>query len=297
MTNYILLAVSLFAVTAGNILRKFYSAKTQNTLINAFVFSAIGSIVCAIVLAVWGGISAPSAFTVWFAAIFGAVTVIYNIIILAAYEAGPMSYTTVIVSFSTIATALSGFLFFDESISPTQIIGIVLMLASFSLAVDKSAGEKKASLRWLALCFVAFLCCGAVGIMQKVHQSSAFKDELNEFLFIAFAISFILSVITIAVLRARSASSSSAISCERGKLIAILLITAINGITVAVNNKLNLFLSGAMESAIFFPVMNGGTLMLTTLGALLIFKERLSKRQWIGIAIGMVSVILLCNPF
>ena len=46
-----------------------------------------------------------------------------------------------------------------------------------------------------------------------------------------------------------------------------------------------------------FPIVNGGGLMLTTLTATLLFKERLSKKQWIGLALGAIAVILLCNPF
>ena len=41
----------------------------------------------------------------------------------------------------------------------------------------------------------------------------------------------------------------------------------------------------------------GGGLVLTTLAAVLLFKERLSVKQWIGVAFGIISVVFLCNPF
>ena len=82
------------------------------------------------------------------------------------------------------------------------------------------------------------------------------------------------------------------------KLIWLLIgIMVINGACVAVNNKFNLYLSGVMDSAIFFPIVNGGGLVLTTLAAVLLFKERLSVKQWIGVAFGIISVVFLCNPF
>lgn len=52
-----------------------------------------------------------------------------------------------------------------------------------------------------------------------------------------------------------------------------------------------------MDSAIFFPIVNGGGLVLTTLAAVLLFKERLSVKQWMGVAFGIISVVFLCNPF
>ena len=70
-----------------------------------------------------------------------------------------------------------------------------------------------------------------------------------------------------------------------------------SGVCVAVNNKLNLYLSGVMDSAVFFPIVNGGGLVLTTLAAVLLFKEKLSTKQWIGVVIGIASVVFLCDPF
>lgn len=36
---------------------------------------------------------------------------------------------------------------------------------------------------------------------------------------------------------------------------------------------------------------------LFTEAAVLLFKEKLSKKQWIGIVLGILSVVFLCNPF
>ena len=74
-------------------------------------------------------------------------------------------------------------------------------------------------------------------------------------------------------------------------------IMLVSGVCVAINNKFNLYLSGVMDSAVFFPIVNGGGLVLTTLVAVLLFKEKLSKKQWIGIVLGILSVVFLCNPF
>ena len=71
----------------------------------------------------------------------------------------------------------------------------------------------------------------------------------------------------------------------------------VSGACIAINNKFNLYLSGVMDSAVFFPIVNGGGLVLTTLAAVLLFKEKLSRKQWVGIVLGILSVVFLCNPF
>lgn len=48
-----------------------------------------------------------------------------------------------------------------------------------------------------------------------------------------------------------------------------------------------------MDSAIFFPLVNGGGLLLAVLKAILYFRERPTRLQYIGIAAGVISVLLL----
>ena len=51
------------------------------------------------------------------------------------------------------------------------------------------------------------------------------------------------------------------------------------GICSAANNKINLYLSGIMDSAVFFPVVNGGGLVLASLASYIVFKEKLSLKN------------------
>ena len=69
------------------------------------------------------------------------------------------------------------------------------------------------------------------------------------------------------------------------------------GVFSAINNKFNLYLSGVIDSAVFFPIVNGGGLILTTISAFILFKERCTKKQWGGLFFGILSVVFLCNPF
>ena len=71
------------------------------------------------------------------------------------------------------------------------------------------------------------------------------------------------------------------------------MIFVLIGVSTAANHKLNLYLSGVLPSAVFFPAVNGGPLVLASLTAFIFFKERLSKKQWIGLLIGTAAVFLL----
>lgn len=292
MNDTIMLACSMAACLSVTVIRKYYSDKTSGTMGSILAFNSVGSAVSALVLLALNGFGSASVFTVLLGCAFGVITALQTIANLKALDSGPMSYTSVIVSCSTVISAISGALFWNEQISLSHIIGIALMLASFFLAVNKKADEKGVSMRWLLLCLVTFLCTGGIGIMQKLHQSTPYKGELNAFLIIAFGVSVLMSVVF---------SFSKAGKMQLGWPVSgrwlLLGGMILSGICTALNNKWNLHLSGVMDSAVFFPIVNGGGLVLATLAAVVLFREKLTKKQWLGVALGIASVIFLCNPF
>ena len=300
MTRAIILILSLTAALVGSITKKYYTDKEPTGLSGGFVFNAVSSLIAAVVLLCWGRFGTLSIFTLVLGVAFGAVTALQGITNIAALQVGPMSYTSVIISFSTLISALSGVMFFDERLDWPQIVGIVLMLASFVLATKNDGNEKKANLKWIFLCLIAFIATGGIGVMQKVHQSSTFKDELNAFLIVAFVSSAIICAIFSTILKKRESRFSGEKAKEKKSKKQVWLLLEImiaSGVCVAVNNKFNLYLSGVMDSAVFFPIVNGGGLVLTTIVAVLLFKEKLTIKQWIGVVIGIGSVVFLCNPF
>jgi drug/metabolite transporter (DMT)-like permease len=297
MSTSLTLILSLAVALGSGIARKYYTNKSTKGFSGGFVYNAVSCLTAAAVMMCWGGFGSASAFTVVLGTVFGTVTAIQGITNLSAFQIGPMSYTSVIISFSTLISALSGVMFFGESLGWAQIVGIALMLVSFVLAANVSSDEKKANFKWLILCLIAFAATGGIGILQKVHQSSEYRTELNSFLIIAFLSSALICSAFAALLKKREKTESDVKSGGKKGFWIMLGVMIAGGACAAANNKFNLYLSGVMDSAVFFPIVNGGGLVLTTLAAVLIFRERLSKKQWIGVVFGIASVIFLCNPF
>lgn len=294
------LFLSLAVAFIASITKKYYTDKNITDISGCFVFNAVNFFVAAVVLLCWGGFGESSLFTILLGILFGAVTALGGITNVVALQCGPMSYTQVIISFSTLISALSGVMFYDESLGWAQIVGMIFMLISFALAAEKGNGEKRANLKWLVVCFVAFVATGGIGVMQKVHQSSIYKNELNAFLIIAFLSATIFCSLLVVFLKQRQdkfVSESKKERTDKKQLLLMLCVMLIGGVCTGLNHKFNLYLSGVMDSAVFFPIVNGGGLVLATLAAVLLFKEKLSKKQWIGVVLGIVSVVFLCNPF
>ena len=122
------LSLSLTAAIGGSVVQKQFVNNSRGRVSYGFVYNCISCLAASVVLLLWGGLGELSLFTVLLGVSFGAVTALQGIMVILAWGCGPMSYTSVIVSFSTLLSALSGVMFFGESIGWAQIVGILLML-------------------------------------------------------------------------------------------------------------------------------------------------------------------------
>ena len=298
MNSYVILCISMLCALGANIIKKIFTGRFNSKKETRFLFNAVISFSCMLSLLIISGIPKISGFTLLLGVMFGTVTATQFVFSLLSYECGPFSYTSVIVSLSTIIPALSGYFIWGEKIFTVQIFGIGLMLLCFAFSVDFKKTDKKAPKKWFLYVFITFITTGIIGVMQKWHQSSEYKDELDGFLIIAFLTAFLISAIGFFITAYPSLKSKG----ERSNLlkfltpIAVVLMVAC-GVCAAANNKMNLYLSGVMDSAIFFPVVNGGGMILSTVASVIIFKEKLGIQKCLGIAIGVVAVVLICNPF
>ena len=263
------------------------------------IFNALSSLISMVTLAAVSActstLTIPSLYTILLGIVFGISTALCAILNMKALESGPLSYTSVIVSCAMVIPALSGMVLYGENVSPWQVAGIVLMVASFLCAVDNKGGSSGTSLRWLLFCLGAFLFSGAVGVMQKVHQNSVHKNELGMFLIIAFGVSAVFSFFLTAYYKGAKHEKVSVLA--KGRIRRLIVCSVTCGIGIALCNQINMYLSGAMDSIIFFPVVNGSSMILTTAAGILLWKERLTAKQWFGLLMGGTAIILLCNIF
>lgn len=293
MKNILLLISSMSANLFGGIIKKHINDKYENNMFSYQLYNCIVSIVSAVVLLLMSDDLSFSVFTVVTALVFGLLTLTQQISNLLALKNGPFSYTTVIISLSTLIPTLSGQFFGDESLNVFQYIGIAFLIICFILSVDFSGKKDRLSVRWLIYSVIAFFCTGFIGVMQKIHQSSSHKTELDAFLIISFIFSFMCSLVW-CLISVRNRGNYREGNRKSILLIFPIFLIILSGVFVALNNKFNLYLSGVIPSAIFFPVVNGGGLILSTLAALILFKEKLNLKQKFGLVAGILSVLLLC---
>ena len=292
----LLIVLSVIASALIGILRGKYAKSYPMSGVYLWRFNFYQNIFCFLsILLIYLFSGTEFSFSV-FSVLLGAALAVANILslegLLQAQACGSFAYTSVIVALSAIIPSMSGPVLFGEKVTVSQFAGIGLMIICIILSPGNDGGERRAvNLKWLLFCTVAFVFSGAVGVVQKIHQNNAaHKAEMPALLLTCFFVSFALSGIRLITERRRMKKSGESLN----KLtLAVLLFPAVSGLCFAFPHTINLFLSGRLASVVFFPTINLCPMLLTMLYAVFGFKERLTAKQWAGIAVGILSTVFV----
>lgn len=292
----LLIILSVIASALIGILRGKYAKSYPMSGVYLWRFNFYQNIFCFLsILLIYLFSGTEFSFSV-FSVLLGAALAVANILslegLLQAQACGSFAYTSVIVALSAIIPSMSGPVLFGEKVTVSQFAGIGLMIICIILSPGNDGGERRAvNLKWLLFCTVAFVFSGAVGVVQKIHQNNAaHKAEMPALLLTCFFVSFALSGIRLITERGRMKKSGESLN----KLtLAVLLFPAVSGLCFAFPHTINLFLSGRLASVVFFPTINLCPMLLTMLYAVFGFRERLTAKQWAGIAVGILSTVFV----
>lgn len=278
---FIQTVISISSMVLQNCLFNNICKKELTTNDHIYRFSMIMYAVCIVLfgIAVLGG--QVSFFTIALGLLFGVVTALSNFYKMRALTSGPMHITLLVTTSSMIIPTMSG-IFLGERFSLLKLVLVVILIGFIYLSFDKT-DNKKTNKKWLFFCGLAFLFQGSIGVLQKIHQISEYKGELNGFLLVAFACSLIYS-------RIRARKSYRELSFRKKHIIFAIMC----GVCTYIMNFLNLRLSGLLPSQLFFPLVNGSAIVLSSLMSVLLFKEHLSKKQTAGLVGGITSLIVMC---
>ena len=205
-----------------------------------------------------------------------------------AYQTGPTSLTAFIKQLSLIFVAIWGFVFWSNPITANITIGLVLIVAALHFCFGikaKGATENSVSMKWFL--YAAMLLVGNAGcsIVQK-YQNMAHQGK-NSNIFMLFAV-FISFLVCIALYAGRDRCKLSHI--KKGSAI----FPIVGGISSGLLNLFILLLiSSPMSEGIIFPGIAVGGLIITILFSTLVYREKPTVFQWIGLGVGAVALVFL----
>ena len=273
----IVISNSLQSVTA-----KLYSRKNDN----AMSFNAIKSI-SALVLFLVMGINSLSLHTgtVLYGALYGLMMCVSMYSGYKALSEGPMSLTSLIVSFSLVMPLLYGVTVCNEKLNVLKITGLIFVVIAIICANinNTKTGGKSLGAKWALYVALTFISNGFCSILQKRHQTEYKSMYCMEFMLFAMTVCSLIFLIIL--LREESVGE---ILKSGGKKYAV-----ISGVSNAVTGYLTIRCAGFENASILFPAISAGTILCSILCGVFIFKEKLKYNHIISILCGVLAVVFL----
>ena len=210
---------------------------------------------------------------------------IFNVMALTAQRNG-LSVASVASKMSVVIPIVFGLYAYNESLSIVKTIGILLALFAVYLTSVK-AKTGKVSFKNLWLPILLFFGSGTIDTTIKYIETTYVSDNgIPIFSATIFAIAGIIGIIII---------SAEAI---KGKF-KLDLKSVFGGIILGIVNYYSIYMLlkalqvDSFESSSIFTINNVAIVMLSTLIGLAFFKEKLSIKNWSGIAIAILSIVLV----
>lgn len=172
----------------------------------------------------------------------------------------------------------------DEIPGTIRIIGIILTLSSIFI-INKPDKNKSFIKSFNFLLILLLFIIGSGDFSNKIFEKYADLEYKNLYLFILFSTALILSMVfTLKDL------VNNKFGIQKKELIV--------GIFVGIPNLFTAYFliesfSSFENTGVVYSIFSAGTILLITLGAVFVFKEKISRREYIAISIIILALILL----
>jgi len=206
---------------------------------------------------------------------------VFNVMAITSQKNG-VSVAAVAGKMAVVIPVLFGVFLYKENLTTQKILGIVLAISAvyFITLKSKTNNIQKASLIFPIL---LFLGAGIIDTTIKYVQTNYVpSSDTNLFSGILFGLAGVFGILVYSI-------KPSPITLKNG----------IAGIILGVINYYSIYyLLKALDiknipSAVVFSINNVTIVALCTLLGLFIFKEKLTSKNWLGIGIAIISILLI----
>jgi drug/metabolite transporter (DMT)-like permease len=199
-----------------------------------------------------------------------------------------LSVASVASKMSVIIPICFGVILFNENLGIAKIIGILMALVAVYFTSKKEEGAIADS-KNLLYPILVFFGAGAIDTSLKILQNDYLpENEISLFSSHTFLMAFMVGIVLIGINIVKNKTKI------KGKNIAA-------GIILGIPNYFSLYYlikmldSEVFESSTIFTIHNVAIVMVSTLVGILFFKEKISIRNAIGIAMALLAIFLVTS--
>jgi drug/metabolite transporter (DMT)-like permease len=255
----------------------------QAITVNYFVAAALGFLLSPVAVAPLQIVTQkwmPSAFVI--GCVF--ITMFY-VMAVSAQKVG-VAISSVANKMSLVIPVVAGVILYNESLLGLKLVGVLIALAAVAMVTYPKKGlniEKK----HLLLPIIIFFGSGFLDTFFKYVETNLIRtEEIEIFSATLFLVAALVGTSVLVFNRLSKGETLETKSIVGGFALGIPNYFSINFLLMALNIP-------NLESTLVFPINNTGIVLLSTLLAIILFSERLTKLNWTGIALAVASIALI----
>ena len=299
MIDYILILLAVACFAAQFAFTKLFESAVKQTLTTTLVMLAATGLIGALMFFCVGGfrLSFSPISTLW-AIIFALIMIPYYVIGIKVLSLGSLAiYSMFMMLGGMLVPFFYGVLLLNEPLSIGKIAGTVLLTvfivlqALWGTPTEGTDSKKSTRVLFFVLCLVIFFINGMTGVVAKAHSISEGAVNEESFTVLYCGINALLSLVLLAVTSIKNAKEKTA-QIRSALSPRPILIMALLGAAAYGGNFLQLMAAGNVPASVQFPLVSGGVIVLSALVSAFIFREKLSKKEWISVAGAFVSTFL-----
>lgn len=231
-------------------------------------------------------------------------------------------YTMFLMLGGMLLPYIFGVLWLDEGISVCRIAGVLLLAVSLIFPVIAREKNGRAGVLFFVLCGAVFILNGGVSIVSKLHQvnctyasvgAASFSMWANLFNGIISSLMYVLfkirltdsdkaeSAVDGTISKTGSVKNGAGCKNEAGLISGagcksgagpIAVIIAANAVCNGVSYMLQLVSAGHVPASVMYPMMTGGSMVLTAAAGYIFFREKPDKLSGFGIILSFAATFL-----
>jgi drug/metabolite transporter (DMT)-like permease len=197
-----------------------------------------------------------------------------------------VAVTSVANKMSLVIPVVAGMMLYAEPLRGLRLLGVILALISVVMVTYRKS-RVDTDKRYLLLPVLIFFGSGFLDTFFKYAQTHLIaEDEFGIFSSSLFLMAATVGTVVMVIRRFTSGAVLEPKSIVAGVLLGIPNYFSIHFLLQALNIP-------QLPSTQVFPINNTGIVLLSTLLAILLFKESLTKLNWAGIACSVVAIALI----
>lgn len=298
MLDYIIISLATVCFAGQFAFTKLYEKAVKQTAVTSLVMLVETSLIGAVLFLFVGGFKINlTPLSLIYAASFAIIMIPYYMLGIKVLSLGSLAvYSMFMMLGGMLVPFFYGVWFLSEPLSVAKIVGTVLLsgfivLQSLSQGQNEKSAKNKNAVLFIALCILIFFINGATGVIAKAHQLSQNPIDEISFTVISCALTALFSALMLPFVCLKGNKNARAeifSSLKTKPLIAMSLI----GAAAYVGNFLHLKAASAVPASVQFPLVSGGVIVLSALISAFIFREKLSKKEWLAVMGVCASTVL-----